>query len=42
VAECWGSGQIRARAIGMHLVIVSGVEVLHDNEPTGAMPGKIL
>lgn len=37
-----GGGQIRARAIGMHSVIVGGMEVLRDNEPTGATPGKIL
>jgi N-acyl-D-aspartate/D-glutamate deacylase len=37
-----GGGQIRARANGIHSVIVAGVEVLRDNEQTGAMPGKIL
>jgi N-acyl-D-amino-acid deacylase len=37
-----GSGQIRSRAIGMHSVIVSGVEVLRDNELTGATPGQML
>lgn len=37
-----GGGQIRARANGIHSVIVAGVEVLRNNEQTGAMPGKIL
>ena len=37
-----GGGQIRARANGIHSVVVAGAEVLRDNEQTGAMPGKIL
>ena len=37
-----GGGQIRARAKGIHSVIVAGVEILRDNEHTGATPGQIL
>jgi N-acyl-D-amino-acid deacylase len=37
-----GGGQIRAKANGVHSVIVAGEEILRDNKPTGAMPGRML
>ena len=31
-----------ADAVGMHHTIVNGQELLHDNQPTGATPGRLL
>jgi N-acyl-D-aspartate/D-glutamate deacylase len=37
-----GGSQIREHAIGMHSVVVGGVEILRDNKLTGERPGKVL
>jgi N-acyl-D-aspartate/D-glutamate deacylase len=37
-----GGGRLYAEADGISRVIVNGVEIVHDNETTGARPGRLL
>lgn len=44
VANCLpgGGSQIREKAFGIQCVIVAGIEILRDNQLTGAAPGRLL
>jgi N-acyl-D-amino-acid deacylase len=37
-----GAKRLRQKADGMRATVVNGQVLLHDNEPTGALPGKLL
>ncbi len=37
-----GAKRLKQTAVGMHHTIVNGQELLHDNQPTGATPGRLL